>query len=73
MDIPGMPEADAVTRLGAATAIKVFDSSIIRNYKLVRHMREVAERHNIPHQMEVLPRGGTDAGRCSGYGRRRRR
>jgi endoglucanase len=57
-----MPETDAVTRLGAGTAIKVFDSSFIPNYKLVRHLREVAEKHHIPHQMEVLPRGGTDAG-----------
>jgi endoglucanase len=62
LDIPGMPEADAVTRLGDGAAIKVFDSSTISNYKLVRHMIEVAERHNVPHQMEVLPRGGTDAG-----------
>ena len=29
---------------------------------LVRHLREVAERRSISHQMEVLPRGGTDAG-----------
>jgi endoglucanase len=25
-------------------------------------MRDVAERHQITHQLEVLPRGGTDAG-----------
>ena len=62
LDIPGMPEADAVTRLGDGAAIKVFDSSTISNYKLVQHMLDVAERQKIPHQMEVLPRGGTDAG-----------
>jgi endoglucanase len=62
LDIPGMPESDAVTRLGDGAAIKVFDSSTISNYKLVQHMIEVAERHDIPHQMEVLARGGTDAG-----------
>jgi len=62
MDTPGMPETDAVTRLGAGTAIKVFDSSFIPNYKLVRHLRAVAEKQGIAHQMEVLPRGGTDAG-----------
>ncbi|HKT38463.1 MAG TPA: M20/M25/M40 family metallo-hydrolase, partial [Ktedonobacterales bacterium] len=50
------------TRLGDGAAIKVFDSSTISNYKLVQHMIEVAERHDIPHQMEVLARGGTDAG-----------
>jgi len=62
LDIPGMPEADAVTRLGDGAAIKVFDSSTISNYKLVQHMLDVAERNDISHQMEVLPRGGTDAG-----------
>jgi tetrahedral aminopeptidase len=62
LDVPGMPETDSVTRLGGGAAIKVFDSSTISNYKLVRHLREVAERRDITHQLEVLPRGGTDAG-----------
>ncbi|MBX6341442.1 MAG: M20/M25/M40 family metallo-hydrolase, partial [Thermomicrobiaceae bacterium] len=50
------------SKLGDGVAIKVFDSSHIPNYKLVRHVREVAARHGIKHQLEVLPRGGTDAG-----------
>lgn len=62
LDTPGTPDADAVTRLGNGAAIKVFDSSQIPNYRLVEHMRQVAERNNIPHQLEVLSRGGTDAG-----------
>lgn len=62
VDTPGMPETEAVTRLGEGVAIKVFDSSFIPNYKLVGHLRRVAEQHNIKHQLEVLPRGGTDAG-----------
>ena len=62
VDTPGMPDTEAVTRLGEGVAIKVFDSSFIPNFKLVGHLREVAERHAIRHQMEVLPRGGTDAG-----------
>lgn len=62
VDTPGMPETEAVTRLGEGVAIKVFDSSFIPNFKLVEHLRGVAERHEIRHQMEVLPRGGTDAG-----------
>jgi endoglucanase len=62
VDTPGMPETEAVTRLGEGAAIKVFDASAIPNYKLVRHLREVAERHGVKHQLEVLPRGGTDAG-----------
>lgn len=62
VDTPGMPETEAVTRLGEGVAIKIFDSSFIPNFKLVEHLRGVAERHEIHHQMEVLPRGGTDAG-----------
>lgn len=62
VDIPGMDEELAVTRQGAGTAIKVMDSSTISHPKLVRQLREIARRNNIPYQMEVLPRGGTDAG-----------
>jgi tetrahedral aminopeptidase len=61
-DIPGGAGQDAVTRLGKGTAIKIFDSSHISNHKLVRHFRDVAKQHTIPYQLEVLPRGGTDAG-----------
>jgi endoglucanase len=61
-DTPGIPDDSAVTRLRKGTAIKVFDSSQLPNPKLVTHLREIAEAHNIPYQMEVLPRGGTDAG-----------
>lgn len=62
LDIPGIPEAEQVTRLGAGTAIKINDSSLICHPKLVRHFRDVAEAKGIKHQLELLPRGGTDAG-----------
>ncbi len=61
-DIPGSARHEAITRIGEGVAIKVFDSSFIPNFKLVRHLRDVAEQHGISHQLEVLPRGGTDAG-----------
>ncbi len=62
VDTPGMPDTEAVTRLGDGVAIKMFDASFIPNFKLVRHLRDVAEAHDVRHQLEVLPRGGTDAG-----------
>lgn len=62
MDIPGGAEQDAVSRLGQGAAIKIMDSSHISNYKLVQHFRQLARENDIPHQMEILPRGGTDAG-----------
>ena len=62
LDIPGAAEQDAVTRLNAGVAIKIMDSSAISNYKLVQHLRQLARANDITHQLEILPRGGTDAG-----------
>jgi endoglucanase len=61
-DIPGVPDEFCITKLGKGTAIKIMDSSLICHPKLVEHFRTVAEKHEIPHQIEVLPVGGTDAG-----------
>jgi endoglucanase len=62
LDIPGMPAELAVTHLGKGVAIKVMDSSHIANPALLRHLRDLAEANDIPYQLEILPRGGTDAG-----------
>jgi putative aminopeptidase FrvX len=62
MDIPGAVDQDAVTRLNQGVGIKIMDSSFISNHKLVAHLREIARTYDIPHQLEILPRGGTDAG-----------
>lgn len=59
--IAAKPE-ETISRLGQGVAIKVLDSYSISAPQLVRHFRELARRHEIPHQMEILPRGGTDAG-----------
>ncbi len=61
-DIPGLPDELSVTKLGEGTAIKVMDSSLICHPKVVSHFRALAKQHNIKHQMELLPMGGTDAG-----------
>jgi len=61
-DYPGSDEQNRVTKLGGGAAIKIMDSSLLCHPKLVRHFRDVAQKHNIPYQMEILPRGGTDAG-----------
>ena len=61
LDVPGMPPELAVTHLGGGVAIKVMDSSHIANPALLRHLRDLAEADGIPYQLEILPRGGTDA------------
>jgi endoglucanase len=62
VDLPGAAGEDQITKLGAGTAIKLMDSSLICHPKLVRAFRDTAEREKIPYQLEILPRGGTDAG-----------
>jgi endoglucanase len=61
-DVPGAQESDYVTKLGKGVAIKIKDSLSISNPKLVRRLRQIAEKRKIPYQLEILPRGGTDAG-----------
>ena len=61
-DIPGVPEADHTTKLGQGTAIKIMDGSLICHPKVVQHFRDVAETNEIKYQLELLARGGTDAG-----------
>lgn len=62
VDIPGAPIENAVTKLGAGTAIKIYDTSMMSHPKVVRRLRDLAEQHAIPHQLEILPAGGTDGG-----------
>ena len=62
VDTPGTPEHLAVTRLGQGVGIKVSDSSMVSQGWLVDAMAALATEHEIPHQFEVLPRGGTDGG-----------
>lgn len=59
-DVPDVGEDKQVTRLGEGTAIKLKDSSVITNPKVNSRMQTLAEERGIPHQLEVLPAGGTD-------------
>lgn len=59
-DVPGSTPHERVTKLGDGTAIKIMDSSTICDYRMVRYMKETAERHGIKWQPEILPAGGTD-------------
>lgn len=61
-DFPGSPDTEQVSRLGEGCAISIMDGATISPPALVRHFRDVAEAHSIPHQLSILSRGGTDAG-----------
>ena len=62
VDVPGGGGENAVTELGKGVALKIMDGHSISHPKLVEHFRAIAEREEIPYQMEILPAGGTDAG-----------
>lgn len=61
-DLPSAQEHERVTRLGAGTAIKLMDSSVVADSRMVRYMKAVATRHRIKWQPEILVGGGTDTG-----------
>ncbi len=59
-DVPGAKPHEVVTKLGDGVAIKIMDSSTICDYRMVKYMKQTAEKHKIKYQMEILPSGGTD-------------
>ena len=61
MDIPGAPSRISVTRLGRWSGDQ--DHGLVRHFEpqVRAHMRRLARDNDIPYQLEILPRGGTDA------------
>jgi putative aminopeptidase FrvX len=62
MDVPGTQDEARLSELGKGVALKIMDRDSISHPKLIEHFQRIAEREGIPHQMEILPSGGTDAG-----------
>ncbi len=62
VEMPGVSPAQQITQLGKGVAIKLADSASISHTGLVRALKKLAEKRKITYQMEILPRGGTDAG-----------
>ncbi len=48
--------------LGEGVAVKIMDRSFIAHPIIKDRMVELCEKHSLPHQLEVLEMGGTDAG-----------
>ena len=62
MDVPGTQDENRITEMGKGVALKIMDSYSISHPRLMEHFRKIADREDIPHQTEILPSGGTDAG-----------
>jgi endoglucanase len=59
-DLPSAAPHEVVSKLGEGTAIKVMDGSTICDYRMVRYLKDQAEKNKIPYQLEILTAGGTD-------------
>ncbi len=59
-DIPGSTPQERCTALGEGAAIKLMDSSVICDYRMIEFMKATAKRHKIKWQPEILSAGGTD-------------
>ncbi|MGY6559808.1 MAG: M42 family metallopeptidase [Nitritalea sp.] len=59
-DVPGAQPHEQITALGKGTAIKVMDAMSICDYRMVNFMKQVAQKQEIPYQLEILTAGGTD-------------
>lgn len=68
-DGPGTPASGPSTRLGEGVAIRVMDASAIGNPALVRLLVDLAVERDIPHQMHVSNKGGTDTASLQMTGR----
>lgn len=59
-DVPGSTPQERCTALGEGAAIKLMDSSVICDYRMIAFMKATAKRHKIKWQPEILAAGGTD-------------
>jgi endoglucanase len=59
-DVPGSTPQERCTALGEGAAIKLMDSSVICDYRMIDFMKAAAKRHKIKWQPEILSGGGTD-------------
>jgi tetrahedral aminopeptidase len=61
-DTPGSRPHEMVTQLGKGAGIKIMDSSTICDPRMIAYLKQVADKHKIKWQAEILPAGGTDTG-----------
>lgn len=59
-DVPGSTGQTKCTALGDGVAIKLMDSSVICDYRMIAYMKSVATEKKIKWQPEILQGGGTD-------------
>lgn len=59
-DTPGAADHEKITSLGDGVAVKIMDSRTICDQRMVKFMKETADKNKITWQPEILTGGGTD-------------
>jgi len=62
-DVPGIKVQDAPSKMGRGPSILTFDGSMIPNQPFKDYVIDVAKQAQIPIQLSMVARGGTDGGR----------
>lgn len=67
-DVPGAQAHENITKLGHGVAIKIFDSSVMPDSRMIKFLKDCAK--DIKWQAEILTGGGTDTAsvQLAGYG-----
>lgn len=68
-DVPGSAPHEYISSMGKGAAIKVLDGRTICDYRMVAFMKDMAHKNDIKHQLEILPKGGTDTASMQQYAR----
>ncbi|MCB0501784.1 MAG: M42 family metallopeptidase [Bacteroidetes bacterium] len=68
-DLPGAKPEEVITSLGGGTGIKIMDSSVLCDYRMVEYMKQTADKHKIKWQPEILTKGGTDTAGIQRWGK----
>ncbi len=68
-DVPGSKAHEQITGLGKGVAIKIMDSSVISDQRMVKYLKQTANKNKIKWQPEILTRGGTDTAPIQRSGR----
>ena len=61
-DVPGGKKEESMQKLGKGPALLLYDSSMIPHIKLRDLIIDIAKEKDIPLQLDMMERGGTDAG-----------
>lgn len=59
-DLPGAKPEEKITSLGGGAAIKILDGATICDHRMVKFLKNTADKRSIKWQPEILPAGGTD-------------